>query len=376
LSTAPLVGGWLRRQVRKYGEGELNLTPVHQEPYPAPDRFQPWETCMTMGRSWAHNPGETDWKSAGQLICNLVSVVSRGGNYLLNVGPTALGSFPPEAVERLHSVGRWMKANDQSIYGATYTPLQNKQATRTGDRLHLHIFDWPADQRLVVEGFPGRAREISLGADGTLPFRQEGTRLEITLPAQAPDPHASVLNVEIDPTEAGWSAYSAPVPATKEPRTYLREQAAASFLINMLLNGALAFCAYSFYKHFSYYEVAKDILITVFVIAFLTAWIMTGSARGEYRKGNLTRHFNARRRSRRGLKLPKAPLLRGLLIGLFCSLVLGGLLAGAAYLFGPSGMGNWAYALLKTLYTGLSGALASALAVLSVVGEEEKPDHR
>jgi alpha-L-fucosidase len=372
LSTVPLIGGWLRRQVRKMREGRLELTPVHQEPYPSPDHFQPWETCMTMGQSWAHNPQETDWKAPGQLIRNLISVVSRGGNYLLNVGPTAGGTFPPEAIERLRHIGRWMKRYDKSIYGATYTPLQGQawgQATCKGDNIYLHIFDWPADGKLVVENFPGQPRSVSLLAGGPLPFTRDGSRLEITLPMQALDPDASVLEVAIDPTEKGWVDYSAPIPAAVDPRKYIKSQAASSFIINAVLNGAIAFCAYSFYQHFSYYEVAKDILITVFIIAFLTSWIMVGAARGEYRKGNLVRHHASRPR----LKLPQKPVLRGLIIGLACALLFGGvILAGLSYLLSPEGMGNWVYAFFKTLYTGLSGALASALTVWSVASDENR----
>jgi alpha-L-fucosidase len=371
LSTTPIIGGWLRKQVKKYGEGTLVLTKVHQEPYPSPDHFQPWETCMTMGGSWAYNPKETNWKEPKQLVQNLVNVVSRGGNYLLNVGPTPRGTFPPEAVGRLQHIGRWMKTYNKSIYGAMYTPLQGQswgQATRNGDKIYLHIFEWPADGKLVVEPFPGQVRTVSLFAGGRLTFSQKGARLEIALQAQGPDPDVSVLTVEIDPDEKGWSEYSAPVPATIEPKKYIKDQAIASFIVNLVLNGAIAFCAYSFFKNFSYYEVAKDILITVFVITFLTSWIMVGSARNEYKKGNLTRHPAARR----GLRLPKAPILRGLLIGIACTIIWGGILSGLVYLISPAGMGNWAYAFLKTLYTGVSGALASALTVLSVVNDENR----
>jgi alpha-L-fucosidase len=370
LSTVPLVGGWLRKQLKKYGEGTLELTPVHQEPYPSPEHFQPWETCMTMGQTWGFNPTETNWKAPGQLVRNLVSVVSRGGNYLLNVGPSARGTFPPEAVERLQYVGRWMKTYNKSIYGATYTPLQGQtwgQATRNGDKVYLYIFDWPADGKLSVDNFPGAARTVSLFAGERLTFNQSGARLEIALPAQGPDPDVSVLTVEIDPAEKCWSDYSTPVPTTVEPKKYVKDQAKSSFIINAVLNGALAFCAYSFYQHFSYYEVAKDILTTVFVIAFLTSWIMVWAARGEYRKGNLVRHPS----TKRGLRLPQKPIVRGLLIGLACTVVFGGLiLSGPIYLISPAGMGNWAYAFFKTLYAGASGALASALTILSVVSDE------
>lgn len=369
LSTKPLVGGWLRKQVQKYGSGKLELTRVHQEPYPSPERFQPWETCMTMGGSWAYNPHETKWKEPRQLVQNLVSVVSGGGNYLLNVGPTPAGSFPPEAIERLHYVGRWMKTYHPAIYGAAYTPLSPQpwgRATRQGDKLYLHVFNWPADGRLVVEPFPGKALTLSLFAGDPLTFTQDGKRLEVSLPAQAPDPDVSVLASQINPAESAWSAYNAPIPATVEPKKYLKDQAVASFIVNALLNGAIAFCAYSFFQHFSFNEIARDVMITVFVIAFLTSWIMVGSARKEYQKGNLTRHPS----SSGGSKLPPQPVLRGLIIGFACAIVFGGIvLSGSVFLLSPSGMGNWAYAFFKTIYTGLSGALASALAVLSVGSE-------
>jgi alpha-L-fucosidase len=371
LARTPLISGWLRKQVKKYGEGTLELTKVHQEPYPSPDHFQPWETCMTMGGSWAYNPKETNWKEPKQLVQNLVNVVSRGGNYLLNIGPTPRGTFPPEAVERLEHIGRWMKTYNQSIYGVTYTPLHGQtwgQATRNGDKIYLHIFDWPADGKLGVEPFPGSARTISLFAGGPLTFSQTGPRLEIALPATGPDPDVSVLTVEIDPAEKGWSDYSAPIPATVEPKKYIKDQAVSSFIVNAVLNGAIAFCAYSFYKSFTYKQVATDILEAVFIITFLTSWIMVGSARGEYKKGNITLHPI----KRFGLRLPKVPVLRGLIIGAACAIVWGGLLSGLSYLVSPVEMNNWIYAFFKTIYTGLSGALASALTVMSVVSDENR----
>jgi alpha-L-fucosidase len=367
-STTPIIGGWLRKQVRKYGEGTLQLTKVHQEPYPAPDHFQPWETCMTMGGSWAYNPMETNWKEPKQLVQNLVNVVSRGGNYLLNVGPTPQGTFPPEAIERLQHLGRWMKTYNESIYGSTYTPLPAQQwggVTRKGDKVSLHIFNWPTNGKLVLESFPGSARSVGLVSGGSLAFRQEGTRLEIAVPPAGPDPDVSVLTVEIDPTEKGWSEYHAPIPATIEPKKYIKDQAVSSFIVNAVLNGLIAFCAYAFYKNFTYKQVATDILEAVFIITFLTSWIMVGSSRSEYKKGNITLHPTRPG----GLPLPKIPVLRGLLIGVLCTIVWGGLLSGLAYLISPVEMNNWVYAFFKTIYTGLSGALASVLTVLSVVND-------
>jgi alpha-L-fucosidase len=371
LSTVPVLGGWLRKKVKKYGEGGLELTKIHQEPFPSPEHFQPWETCMTMGNSWAYNPKETSWKEPKTLVQNLVKVVSRGGNFLLNIGPTALGAFPPEAVERLHHISRWMKTYRKSIYGTMYTPLQGQswgQATRSGDNICLHISDWPIDGKLVIENFPGSARTVNLFAGEALPFSQVEARLEITLPSQGPDPDVSVLSVEIDPAEKGWSDYNVPIPATVEPKKYIKDQAISSFIVNAVLNGLLAFCAYSFYKSFTYRQVATDILVTVFIITFLTSWIMVGSARNEYKKGNLTLHPT----TRRGLNLPKSSFLRGMIIGAACTIVWGGLLSVVAYLVSPGEMNNWIYAFFKTIYTGLSGALASALTVTSVVSDENR----
>jgi alpha-L-fucosidase len=372
LTPKPLIGGWLLKQVKKYGNGTLELTKIHQEPYPSPGRFQPWETCMTMGQSWAYNPTEAKWKSPRELIHNLVNVVGRGGNYLLNIGPTSSGKFPPEAVENLKAIGQWMKKNHEAIYGATYTPLSGQawgQATRKGDKIYLHVFDWPTDGKLTVDSFPASARTVGLGAASPLTFSQRGQTLEIGLPAQSPDTDASVIVVDIDPAEKGWSEYSAPVPATVEPKKYIKDQAVASFIINAVLNGLIAFCSYLAYTSFTLKQVTDDIVVTVFIITFLTSWIMVGSARGEYRKGNLARHPTTRRR----LGLPANPLVRGLLIGILCTIIWGGfILSGLVRIVSPDGMSNWAYMIVKTIYTGLSGALASALTVMTVVGDENR----
>lgn len=196
LFKVPGLRSLIRKQVEKYARGEQSLTSVLQEPNPPAERFQPWETCMTIGQSWAYNPDETNWKAPQQLLRNLVEVVSRGGNYLLNIGPTGRGSFPPEAVERLQYMGRWMAANHDSIYGCTYTPLQGQswgRATRKDDRIYLHLFDWPSDQCLVIDDFPGQAQQVSLLSGEPLSFTQHASRLEIQLPVRFPDPQVSVI---------------------------------------------------------------------------------------------------------------------------------------------------------------------------------------
>jgi alpha-L-fucosidase len=367
----PVLHGALRNLIKKYGSGDLELTPVLQDLYPSPQRFQPWETCMTMGRSWAYNPDETDWKSPQALIHNLVKVVSRGGNYLLNVGPTDRGTFPPEAVQRLDHVGKWMASNNEAIYGSTYTPLPAFPwgvATRKGAKTYLHVFEPPADKKLEINGFPGAARSVHFLNGEKLPYTQSAQRLEITLPAQAPDPDATVVAVDIDSSEAGWNAYTLGAFDGETRKKYLKTQVTWAAIINMVLNGLIAF--FSYRKRtamFSYPEIAIDVLITVFIIAFLTSWFVIGSVRKEILKGNLPGSTG------KGLKLPGNAALRALLLSFVCVIGFGGLFVdGVLFLLAPGGLNNWAYIIIKTLYTGASAAVAGALSIWSVYTEKNR----
>ena len=367
----PLTRGWIRNQMMKYSDGTLELTPVHQEPYPSPERFQPWETCMTMGQTWAHNPNETKWKTPQELVHNLVNVVSRGGNYLLNVGPTAQGVFPEEAVERLQHIGKWMKNYNSAIYGNTYTPLQKQtwgQATRKGDRVFLHIFNWPENGKLVIDSFPATVRKVSDFDGDSLAFTFNSGNLEISLPAKSPDPDVSVLVVDVDGTEPGWHNYSAPSITTTILGKYLKTQAIWSGLINAFLNGLIAYFSYRSRTGIPYSEASVDIPITVFILVFLVSWITIGSVRTEYIKGNIAKSLS----SWRSLKLPENAALRALLLAIAGAIIWGGLLDGFLYLINADGFSSWQYILTKTIYTGLTAALASIVSILSVANDQNR----
>ncbi len=370
LFKVPGLRGVLRKTVGKYADGTMELTPVHQEGYPSPERFQPWETCMTMGGSWAYNPDETAWKGAGHLVGNLVKVVSRGGNYLLNVGPTAGGVFPAEAVERLRHIGQWMGRNHEAIYGSRYTPLQGApwgQATRKGELVYLHIFDWPAEGTLNIDRFPGVVKGARLMSGEPLMFSQNGQGLAIEVPGQKPDPDVSVIAVETDGAEAVWEAYSPAVVTTIEPGKYVQKQVVSSGVINAVLNGLIAFFSYRSRGDIPYGEAAVDILITVAIISYLVSWILIGSARGEIAKGNLSRS------AVRSPKLPAGAGARALILMMVCVIFFGGLIMdGSIYLISPNGFSNWGYILIKTIYTGVTAALAAALAIYSVLGDQNR----
>jgi alpha-L-fucosidase len=169
-----------------------------------------WETCMTMNRHWGYNSHDTDWKSTEDLVRKLVDIASKNGNFLLNIGPKADGTFPEEAVTRLREIGRWMDVNGQSIYGTTASPFGTLpwgrctakwQASGDGGQtsLYLHVFDWPSDGRLVVPGLGNPAISARLLADPSFHVRihRRDSDLVLTLPAEMPDPICTVVRLDI-----------------------------------------------------------------------------------------------------------------------------------------------------------------------------------
>lgn len=165
-----------------------------------------WETCMTMNDTWGFKSYDQNWKSVEMLIRNLIDIAGKGGNYLLNVGPTAEGEIPQPSIERLKAVGKWMSVNGEAIYGTTAGPFAKlewgrctKKVAAGGTTLYLHVFDWPKDGKLLVPGLKNKVKSVRLLATGqTLKAETAADGVTVTVPAACPDAIAAVIVMEAE----------------------------------------------------------------------------------------------------------------------------------------------------------------------------------
>jgi len=165
-----------------------------------------WESCMTMNAHWGWNKTDKKWKSTEELVRKLVDIASKGGNFLLNIGPKPDGTFPDEAVERLEGMGKWMSKNGESIYGTTASPFKEqltwgrctKKEGKDGTTLYLHVFKWPTDGKLVVPGLGNEIMSVSL-LEGKDKLKASPTEsgVEINVPAEAVDKISTTIVLKI-----------------------------------------------------------------------------------------------------------------------------------------------------------------------------------
>lgn len=169
-----------------------------------------WEVPATLNNTWGFKKNDHNWKSPVVLTRLLFDITAKGGNYLLNVGPTDEGLIPHESVDILNKVGNWMKINSESIYGTQPNPFNVEfkwgNITQKPGKLYLGIFDWPSSD-FYLEGLKNKVKKVYLLSDSNknpLPFKSmynnklKHNRLKIDLPVDAPDNAVSVVVLEIE----------------------------------------------------------------------------------------------------------------------------------------------------------------------------------
>jgi alpha-L-fucosidase len=191
-----------------------------------PEQFQPrgwihhegkpvvWEACQTFSGSWGYHRDESSWKSIDMLVEMLIDTVSKGGNLLLNVGPTGRGEFDERALSRLAGLGEWMKRHGRSIYGCTQAPAEFGTAPQdcrytynpATNRLYVHVLTWPFGQ-LYLDGMAGKVEYAQLLNDASEIFlkdvepwqagheTRENTTLALRLPILKPNVTVPVVEL-------------------------------------------------------------------------------------------------------------------------------------------------------------------------------------
>lgn len=192
------------------GEGDYMTTSDRPAVFRLMDKpgEEDWEAIPTTNESYGYHRYDQSHKPPKHFIQLLARAAARGGNLLMNIGPRGDGTFAPEDEQTLQAIGQWWAVNAESIRGTQRSPLASQswgESTLKGNRLYLHVFDWPEDGCLVVGGLGGEIRSAAFLSDSTreLPFERQGRDVELRLPEFPPDAANSVIVVEFTDSPSG-----------------------------------------------------------------------------------------------------------------------------------------------------------------------------
>ncbi len=180
--------------------------PMRNDPnktFPAGGLGDYWEAPQTLNESWGYNKFDTIWKSPNAVIKSLVEIVSRGGNFLLNIGPTGEGEIPKPSIDIFNKVGPWVQRNSESIYGTSanlFPPLSWGYTSVKGSKIYLFVRDWPKDGILKLPGLKNVAKSAYLLLDKSIKLNvnQVENSTNIALPLTPPDNPVTVVVLEIE----------------------------------------------------------------------------------------------------------------------------------------------------------------------------------
>ena len=208
--------------------GDYLVAGDNEIPETVDPKYQTWETPGTLNNTWGIKSYDTDWKSTDELLYWITEITSKGGNYLLNVGPTAEGLFPRESINQLKAIGEWMSINGESVYGTTKWrvnhegpyKIEMKSTTdrekegfnagftsndfwfsKKGNTIYATSLKWPEGKDILIKSFAGSEDKISkvslLGGKSKLRWEQGPEGLKVCLPAKRPHEKGYVLKIEI-----------------------------------------------------------------------------------------------------------------------------------------------------------------------------------
>lgn len=198
-----------RLGIHEVSDNGVDFQTMGDNQFPEQPLGHTWETAATFNHTWGYNRDDQNWRSTTYFVREIVKGIYKGGNVMLNIGPRADGSIPPEIKNRIHEIGKMIHKNKVGFYGTYPSPfaedsqdwgLITQRPERNVTKVYLHVFEWPSDGVIRVNGLKNKildARIPSLG-NQKVAFVQKGLLLHIQGPVREPVDYDSVVELEVE----------------------------------------------------------------------------------------------------------------------------------------------------------------------------------